>query len=227
MGLDPSGPGHSYFQPYNLITATLGDGNSLDVSTTDTAGGHVRAGPEFYPHRYSASGHAAGAVVFAGFGISAPPLGYDDYAGDVKGKIVLALDHEPGERDPNSPFDGVVTSEWSTGWRKALAAQQKGAAAVLFVSDVHNHPGGANFEAAARNYWPEKPPRIGNYTLATWADRITIPVAQVSPALAASLIAGSGRSLEDLAKSAETARGAAPTALPGVRVELHTAVDRH
>ena len=96
-----------------------------------------------------------GPIAFAGFGISAPPLGYDDYGGDVKGKVVLTLDHEPGERDPNSPFDGVVTSEWSTAWRKALAAQEKGAVAVLFVADVHNHPGVANFEAAARNYWPD------------------------------------------------------------------------
>src|SRR5207249_444712 len=164
---------------------------------------------------------------FVGFGISAPPLSYDDYNGDVKGKIVLVLDHEPGERDPNSPFDGVVTSEWSTTWRKALAAQEKGALAMLFVSDVHNHPGAANFEAAARTYWPENPPRIQNYTLAAWADRIRIPVAQISPALAASLVAGTGKSLQDLARSAETARGFTPLALAGVRVELHTAVDRH
>ena len=113
---------------------------------------------------------------------------------------MLALDHEPGERDPNSPFDGVVTSEPSTPWRKALAAQEKGAVGVLFVSDVHNHPGAANFEAAARNYWPEKPPRILNYTLAAWADRIRIPVAQISPALAASLVAGTDKTLDELAK---------------------------
>src|SRR5207244_8855773 len=137
-----------------------------------------------------------------GFGISAPPLAYDDYGGDVKGKVALALDHEPGERDPNSPFDGVVASEWSTTWRKALAAQEKGAVAVLFVADVHNHPAAANFEAAARIYWPEKPPRILNYTLAAWADRIRIPVAQVSPAAAASLVAGTNKTLEDLSKAA-------------------------
>ena len=76
----------------------------------------------------------------------------------MKGKVVLALDHEPGERDPNSPFDGVVTSEPSTVWRKALAAQEHGAVAMLFVTDVHNHPGAANFETQARAYWPEKPP---------------------------------------------------------------------
>jgi hypothetical protein len=169
----------------------------------------------------------AASVVFVGFGISAPHLQYDDFKGDVKGRIVLALDHEPGERDPNSPFDGVVTSEPSTAWRKALAAQDKGAVAVLFVSDVHNHPAVASFDAAARAFWPEKPPRILNYMLAAWADRIRIPVAQISPALAASLIADTGKSLEDLARAAETSRGFTPLSLGGARVSLRTAVDRH
>jgi hypothetical protein len=189
MGLKPAGPTNSYFQPYNLMTATLADGNALEIATGDSAKRTLHAGQEFYPDRSSASGHVSGGVTFVGFGISAPALQYDDYNGDVKGKIVLALDHEPGERDPNSPFDGVVMSEWSTAWRKALAAQEKGAIGMLFVSDVHNHPGAANFEATARNYWPEKPPRILTYTLATWADRIHIPVAHISPAIAASLVA--------------------------------------
>jgi Zn-dependent M28 family amino/carboxypeptidase len=229
MGLKGAGPNGSFFQPYNLMTATAGDpaANALQIAAADGGARHLRLGQEFYPHRYSASGAATGAVVFAGFGISAPHIGYDDYNGDLKGTIVLALDHEPGERDPNSPFDGVVTSEASTVWRKALAAQEKGAAAVLFVSDVHNHPGAANFEAAAKNYWPDKPPRIPNYMLAAWADRIHIPVAQISPAVAASLVAGTGRTLEDLARASETARGSSPLPLPGTRVTVLTAVDRH
>lgn len=227
LGLEPAAPNRSYFQTYNLMTATVGEDNALDIRVDDHAGRRLRLGQEFYPHRISGSGHAAGSVVFVGFGIRAPHLQYDDLAGNVKSKIVLALDHEPGERDPQSPFDGVVTSEPSTAWRKALAAQEKGAVAVLFVSDVHNHPGAANFEATARNYWPATPPRIKSYTLAAWADRIHIPVVQISPALAASLVASSGKSLEDLAKAAETTRGSAPVELPGEYVELRTAVDRH
>jgi Zn-dependent M28 family amino/carboxypeptidase len=120
-----------------------------------------------------------------------------------------------------------VTSEPSTLWRKVVAAQDKGAVAVLFVSDVHNHPGAANFEATARNFWPEKPPRILNYTLATWTDRIRIPVAQISTALAASLVAGTGKSFEELSRSAEGPRGVTPLALTGARVDLRIAVDRH
>jgi Zn-dependent M28 family amino/carboxypeptidase len=230
LGLKPAGPNNSYFQTYNLMTATLGGStapNMLEVVSADGVTRQLHVGQEFYPHRISASGSVAGPVVFAGFGISAPGLGYDDYNGDVRGRIVLALDHEPGERDPTSPFDGVVTSEPSTAWRKALAAQDKGALAVLFVSDVHNHPGAANFEATARSYWPDKPPRILNYTLATWADRLHIPVAQISPAVAASLVAGTGKTLEELAKAAETVRGFTPMPLPGAKVSVHTAVDRH
>ncbi|MCU1384822.1 MAG: hypothetical protein JWL71_3519 [Acidobacteria bacterium] len=229
MGLQGAAPGGSFFQNYNLMTASAGDAamNALELTRDEGGTRQLRMGQEFYPLRFSGSGTASGPVVFCGFGISAPHLGYDDYNGLVRGKVVLILDHEPGERDPDSPFDGVVTSEPSTPWRKALAAQDKGAAAVLFVNDVHNHPGAVNFEASARNQWPDKPPRILTYTLAAWADRIHIPVAQISPALAASIAAAGGKTLDDLAKSAETTHGLAPVALAGSRVVLHTAVDRH
>src|SRR5262245_9775806 len=227
MGFTPAAANGSYFQNYNLMTATLGEGSALDLILGEGQTRHFAVGQEFYPQRFSASGRASGPLTFVGFGISAPHLQYDDYNGDVKGKIVLVLEHEPGERDPNSPFDGVVTSELSAVWRKVSTAQQKGAAGVLFVSDVHNHQGAQNFEGTARNYWPATPPRIKSYTLAAWADRIHIPVAQISPAIAASLVAGTGKSFEDLSKAADNARGTAPLVLPGARVELRVAVDRH
>ena len=226
IGLKPAAPGNSYFQNYNLMTATLADGNTLDVGA-DGAMRRLRHGQEFYPHRFSASGRVVAPVVFAGFGITAPRWTYDDYNGDVKGKVVLVLDHEPGERDPNSAFEGVVTAEPAAPWRKALAAQQKGAVAILFVSDVHNHTGPLNFEQAARNVWPETRPHLMTYTLAEWADRIHIPAAQISPALAEALVSGTGKTLAELAVSAETARGFTPLALTGARVDLQTAVNRH
>ncbi|MGE4085876.1 MAG: M28 family peptidase [Vicinamibacterales bacterium] len=227
LGLKPAAPGGSYFQTYNLMTATLGDGNALQVHG---AGGVVRRldhGQEFYPQRFSASGEVTAPVVFAGFGITAPQWQYDDYTDAVKGAIVLVLDHEPGERDPKSPFEGVVTAEPAAAWRKALAAQSRGAAGILFVSDVHNHPGAANFEQAARAVWPAAPPHLKTYTLATWADRLQIPAAQISPALAETLVAGTGKSLADLGRAAETPRGAAPLPLAGARVTLRTSVVRH
>src|SRR4029077_969083 len=131
-----------------------------------------------------------------------------DYRGvDVRGRIVLVLDHESGENDPKSPFDGVVMSEAATQLRKALTAQEKGAVGILFVSDVHNHPEPENFEAIARSAWPEKPPRIPRYLLQDWVDRVHIPAAQVSTSLARTLLRGAKGSLEDLARAAEKPMG--------------------
>jgi Zn-dependent M28 family amino/carboxypeptidase len=97
---------------------------------------------------------------------------------------------------------------------------------VLFVSDVHNHPGPANFEAAARAFWPEAPPRIERYTLATLMEQVRIPAVQISPALAASLLEASGTSLEALGRAADAPGGLTPVALKG-QVEVTTSVNRH
>jgi hypothetical protein len=225
-GLKPVANG-GYFHNYNLMTATLGEGNSLELSPATGASRTFKAGQDFYAQRFSASGRVSAPVAFAGFGITSPKINHDDYKGDVTGKVVLVLDHEPGERDPNSPFEGVVTAEAAAQWRKALAAQQKGAAAILFVSDLHNHPDPANFEQSARNFWPGAPARIPNYTLAAWTDRIRIPAAQISPAVAASLVAGSGKTLEELGKQSEAAGGVTAIELPNSRIELRASVDRH
>src|SRR4051795_3952950 len=89
MGLKGAGPNGSFFQTYNLITATSGDPsmNHLELSSEDGSARHYGSGQDFYPLRFSGSGHASGAVVFCGFGISAPQLGYDDYNGaGLRGK---------------------------------------------------------------------------------------------------------------------------------------------
>lgn len=226
-GLKPAAPGNSYFQTYNLMTATLGDGNALEIASSENLKRQLRLGTDFYPQRFSGSGEVTAELMFVGYGISAPHLQYDDYGSQrLDNSIALILEHEPGERDPNSPFDGVVTTELAAPWRKALAAQQHGAVGVLFVSDVHSHPGASNFEQTARNFWPATPPRIKSYTLATWSDRIRIPVMQISPAVASSLLVKSGKSIEELSKSADSTRGTTAVHL-NVKVTMRAAVDRH
>jgi len=226
-GLKPGAPNGSFIQTTQLMVATLGTRNTLTVSLPGGTTLDLKPEQDFYPQRFSASGTVKAPVVYAGFGIHAPKLGYDDYGDRVKGRIALILEHEPGERDPNSPFDGVVTAEAAVAIKKVLAAQEKGAVGVLFVTDIHNHSGATNFEAAARAFWPAQAPRIDRFTLASWADRVRIPVGQISPALAENMVRGTGRSLLDLSKAAETARGYSGLALDGVDVALTTSVNRH
>ena len=226
-GLKPGAPNGAFVQPTQLMVATLGERNSLAVSLPGGTTLDQKPEQDFYPQRFSASGSIKAPVVYAGFGIHAPALGYDDYGDRVKGRVALILEHEPGERDPKSPFDGVVTAEAAVAIKKVLAAQEKGAVGVLFVTDIHNHPGATNFEAAARAFWPPQAPRVDRFTLASWADRVRIPVGQISPALAEIMVRGTGRSLLDLSKAAETERGYQAIPLEGVDVALTTAVNRH
>jgi Peptidase family M28 len=225
LGLTPMGANGSYFLPYNLSVGALGAGNDLAV-TRNGSTTHYDLATGFYPHRFSASGTGSGALVFAHFGIAATPFGYDDLTGDIRGKVLLILDHEPGETDSTSAFDGVVTSEYSSPLKKALAAQARGAAGVLFVTDVQNHPSARPFEASEHAYWPAQPPRLLPYTLALWADQLRIPVGQISIPLADSLVRAAGKSLADLARQSETKRGSPPVPLPGVRVAVTAGVMR-
>lgn len=228
LGLKPMGPNGSYFQPFGLSVPALGPENLLVVRTSGAAELRLRPGEDFYPQRFSASGRARGSLVFAGFGISAPELGYDDYRDSeaVRDRIVLVLDHEPGEDDPASPFDGVVTSEAASALRKALTAQARGAAGILFVTDVHNHPGPDNVAGAFAATWPSTPPRIRPFLLGAWVEQVRIPAAQISRALAETLLRPTGRSLEALARASETPRGRAAVPVPGVEVDLSVSVAR-
>src|SRR5262249_6051783 len=148
---------------------------------------------------------------------------------DVRSRIVLVLDHEPGENDPESSFDGLVLSEAANPIRKAMTAQDKGAVGILFVSDVHNHAEPEDFEALARSSWPEKPPRIARYMLQDWVDRVRIPAARISTAMARSLLHGAGRPFEELARASEKAGGTAGSWREQVppRIALATDVRHH
>lgn len=226
LGLTPVGGGGSYYHHFNVVQALLGENNRLTVAGDGGLMLTKTHGQEFYALRESGNGTAEGAVVFAGFGISAPEFGHDDYGAGVAGRVVLILDHEPAETDPDSPFDGLVRSEAAAAYRKLAAAQEAGAIAALLVTDVHNHPEPGNFSTEATGYWPDVPRRGGRYTLQSRLDRIRIPAFRISPALATDLLAGTGRSLEELSRAAEAADGSAPLPLPGVRVTVTADVQR-
>lgn len=75
-------------------------------------------------------------VVFAGYGITAPELGYDDYKGiDAKGKIVFVYDHEPQEDNPESIFNGTGNTRYATTRVKLVNAQAHGAVALVVVAE--------------------------------------------------------------------------------------------
>ncbi|WP_218933397.1 M28 family peptidase [Rubripirellula lacrimiformis] len=84
----------------------------------------------------STRGQLTGPVVFAGYGITAPKLGYDDYSGiDVAGSIVVIMRKEPQANDPDSRFDGTKNTRHAFFSTKIQNAIRHGASAIIFVND--------------------------------------------------------------------------------------------
>lgn len=121
----------SYRQSLQVTTGVaLADGNALSGPA-----GALALGGDFSPLGFSGSGAFTGELAFIGYGIRAPDLGYDDYAGvDLKGKVALAFRYEPGERDEASPFDGKRPTRYSDLRHKALLAREAGAVALVLVA---------------------------------------------------------------------------------------------
>jgi hypothetical protein len=136
LGLKPGGERDSYFQPFEITTGVeFGPANTLRID-----GVSLKRDGDFVPIAFSDAGSVAAPVVFAGYGITAPELHWDDYAGlDVKGKIVVVLRHEPQEMDPASPFDGTNFTRHATFINKAINARQHQARGILFITDPANH----------------------------------------------------------------------------------------
>src|SRR5580700_1602443 len=132
LGLQPAGA-KSFFKPFTVITgAKLKEGNRLEVEDGKSKQG-LKLNQDFVPFSFSASGEVAGPLVFAGFGVTAPEFGYDDYAHlDVKDKIVVVLRYEPAGFAAKSGNAGLT--QHSQLIAKAINARNHGAKAVILVN---------------------------------------------------------------------------------------------
>ncbi|TPW18037.1 MAG: peptidase M28 [bacterium] len=134
-GLVPAGDNGGWYQEFQAKVATsLGPDNRVTTPVGATTRDFLIT-RDFIPLACSATGQCSGPVVFAGYGVSAPDLGYDDYAGlDVTGKIVLCLRYEPARDDTGSAFEGRKDT-WHAGLRsKARNAETHGAIGLILVN---------------------------------------------------------------------------------------------
>jgi Tol biopolymer transport system component len=141
----------SYRQPFRVKTGVaLADGNRL-------AGIDEK---DWTPLGMSSSAMFRGPLAFVGYGIAAPPLNYDDFAGvDLKGKVAVMLRYEPQERDEKSIFDGKRPSRWSALRYKVLQARERGATAVIFITGPIQDEG-KEFLPVLKNDGPQSPAGI-------------------------------------------------------------------
>lgn len=133
-GLKPASPS-GYQQPFTFVARVeLGKQNLFQVKSA-TGEQSYKAGEDFMPLAFSSPETATGEAVFAAYGISAPELQYDNYAGvEVKGKLVMILRGSPDGDNPHGRF-AAYTQPGLEIQNKTLKAREKGARGVIFVSE--------------------------------------------------------------------------------------------
>ena len=140
-GLKPLFGGKSFLQdypsPYSVIEQA-----ELTLKTPGKEGAEgkqLSLDPvkDFLPLLFSDSGEAEAELVFAGWGIHAPELGYDDYAGvDARGKFVICFRGVP---DPSR--DGFTEHDQHRTRMKQAA--ERGARGLFYIyNEVQANPNG-------------------------------------------------------------------------------------
>lgn len=93
-------------------------------------------GETFQPLGLGDSAAVQGSIVFAGYGITAPELAYDDYSTiDARGSIVIVLRKEPQGTAADERFDGSRNTRHAYFESKIRNAADHGAIAVMLVND--------------------------------------------------------------------------------------------
>ncbi len=121
-----------YLQTFPYVAGVqLGKGNILAFGpyprTSDSA---LQVSVDWLPLGFSSSAKVEGGIVFAGFGITAAELNYDDYSGlNANGKIAVVLQGTPDGDNPHGQFAMLEGVRW-----KAVAARNAGAKALVVVA---------------------------------------------------------------------------------------------
>jgi hypothetical protein len=162
----------------------------------------------------------AGPLTFAGYGITAPGLGYDDYKNlDVRGKIALVFEHEPQENDPASRFNGTGNTRHATNRVKAINAQAHGALALLVMAEPNRtHPSSLERYTRIGGSAKRVPPLPGQ---ALPDDELRIPVLTVSDAVGTALLAKAGMTPQALQTAIDSNLAPQSRALAETTVALH------
>lgn len=121
-GLEPAGDNNSWFQYFDIAYTTIQPDCGLSLELPAGKNGlvekHYDYITEYMPGSTSGDGIVEAEVIYAGYGITAPELGYDDYKGiDVKGRIILI--------EPEAPVNPSAGAEKFNPWREHSFHQKK------------------------------------------------------------------------------------------------------
>ncbi len=154
LGLEPAGDSGGYLQHVPIVALNPSPDLSLGSERLRYREDYVA-----WAERPDTLVHAAGELVFVGYGIAAPEWQWDDYKGvDLCGKILLMLVNDPGLRNPDI-FRGRILTYYGRWTYKLEEAARRGAAGVLLI---HNDTMATYGWNTVRNSWTGEQVRLDN-----------------------------------------------------------------
>ncbi len=204
LGLLPGGTSNTWFQTVPLLESQVVPDSSRFELRQDGNVEVLEVNLDYLPSPEFTDTNATvtAPLVFAGFGVHAPELGYDDFAGlDLRGKIAVVLGKAP------SRFPATALAHHAHGRQKSKALVERGAVGVLSVptpKDLEDAP------------WPRQVIQ-SKFPSMRWMQPDGRPAnvypqlkgsARISPAGAGKVFAGARHSLAEVLAAAE--RGEPP-----------------
>jgi len=140
LGLKPVGHDKTYFQNFSLPRGFEAKPDTSCIAIKSRRQVKFKFKKEIHPLPSSRAGEAEGQAVFAGYGISAPDLEYDDYKDiDASGKIVIVLRGVPNTKSKKSPFkNSRAVRRYASFKAKQDTAAGMGAKGLIVVNDPVN-----------------------------------------------------------------------------------------
>ena len=213
LGLEPGAADGSYHEPVPLQNMTP-DPERARLVVNGEALAH---GQDFIISAHAVHDESAvsAEAVFAGYGITAPTLGFDDYEGlDVEGRIVVILAGAPG----GLPSD--VAAHLSSNRTKAAMAADRGAAgAIMIMADGLTRFPFSRMAAMAAN------PRPSITTPAASSPESLRVSAVIGTDTANRLFAGAGQDFDSIVEAALAGERLPRFALPA-QIEMAQATSR-
>lgn len=136
LGLEPASSDRSFFQQVRMIGSRTDPSTKLAVKS-EAGGAEFGFGDDFVAGTdfEQAEIPINGDIIFAGYGVSAPENGWDDYKGlDVRGKVLMIMVNDP-PATPSEPnlFGGKALTYYGRWTYKYEEAARRGAAGVILI----------------------------------------------------------------------------------------------
>jgi len=134
-GLKPANNG-SWYQYFDNAYSDVYSKGSVVFTNADGEKTTLHFPDDFMPGSNSASGTISGEMVYVGFGITAPELGYNDYKNvDVKGKILIMETGIPYTKNDSAQKSWMPYSYHRYKFKNAV---EHGAKGLLYVGTIAN-----------------------------------------------------------------------------------------